>query len=220
MTTRQRIRSLALAAVGLAAYDRLVHARLMSWGATADELRASYPGDDLIPGARRHSTMAATIAAPAEGLWPWLAQMGADRAGFYSWDRLDNGGRASAERIHPEWQQLARGDRMISVADGSRWFEVALLVPERSLVPRAPMTLPAARMFDPAKVTPRAYSDSTWAFHLTPSGAASTRLVVTGIAAGRPAWLLGFANRLFWDPVHWLMQTRQFAGLARRAEAR
>jgi proline iminopeptidase len=32
--------------------------------------------------------------------------MGCDRAGFYSWDRLDNGGRPSAKRVHPEWQDL------------------------------------------------------------------------------------------------------------------
>ena len=58
--------------------------------------------------------------------------MGCNRAGWYSWDRLDNGGHASADRIHPEWQQIAEGDRLASVPDGSRWFQVALVDPERT----------------------------------------------------------------------------------------
>jgi hypothetical protein len=32
--------------------------------------------------------------------------MGTYRAGWYSWDRLDNWGRSSAECIHPEWQEI------------------------------------------------------------------------------------------------------------------
>ena len=75
--------------------------------------------------------MATTIAAPPERVWPWLVQMGCDRAGFYSFDRLDNGGRPSADRIHTEWQNLREGDRIASIPDASRWFDVALLVPER-----------------------------------------------------------------------------------------
>ena len=73
--------------------------------------------------------MATTIAARPERVWPWLVQMGCDRAGFYSFDRLDNGGRPSADRIHTQWQNLREGDRIASVPDGSRWFDVAFLAP-------------------------------------------------------------------------------------------
>ncbi|WP_217635804.1 hypothetical protein [Arthrobacter sp. ok362] len=58
--------------------------------------------------------------------------MGTDRAGCYSWDRLDNFGR-SAESIHPEWQEIAIGDRLAAKLDGSEWWEVAALEPERFL---------------------------------------------------------------------------------------
>src|ERR1035438_7827126 len=43
-----------------------------------------------------------TIEAPSDQVWPWLVQMGGDRGGWYSWDRLDNGGRPSAQEVHPE----------------------------------------------------------------------------------------------------------------------
>jgi proline iminopeptidase len=163
--------------------------------------------------------MATTIAAPPQHVWPWLLQMGCDRGGFYSFDRLDNGGRPSAERIHERWQNLREGDRIASVPDASRWFDVAVLVPEQALVLRASLTVPNARNFDPADGLPHAYSDSTWGFFLRPTADGQTRLVVTGKACGSPHALVAVANWLLWDPAHWVMQLRQFAGLRRRAES-
>jgi hypothetical protein len=58
---------------------------------------------------------------PAE-IWPWLVQMGCDRSGFYSYDRLDNGGRASAESILPEFQDTKVGDVLPSRASDVTWY--------------------------------------------------------------------------------------------------
>jgi hypothetical protein len=64
--------------------------RMLSWGATADEVAHAYPGDELIRDATGSSTMATTLPAPPERVWTWLVQMGGDRGGWYSWDWLDN----------------------------------------------------------------------------------------------------------------------------------
>src|SRR5688572_15449569 len=98
-----------LAGVGalMAGYALGVRPDLLRWGATDEEVEAPYPGADLVPGGTRSPTMAVTIDAPPSRLWPWLAQMGCDRGGWYSWDRLDNGGAPSADRIHPDWQEIA-----------------------------------------------------------------------------------------------------------------
>ncbi|HEY6029312.1 MAG TPA: hypothetical protein VIU44_02045, partial [Gaiellaceae bacterium] len=122
-----------LAGVGLAA---ALAARSMARnaGATCAERRAPLPGDEVVPDARGSSTMATTIEAPPEAVWPWLVQMGYGRAGWYSWDRLDNGGVPSADEIRPEWQEIAVGDRLPSTRDGRSWFEVVELEPERALV--------------------------------------------------------------------------------------
>ena len=95
--------------VAVGAYTLVVRPRLLRWGATDDEVRRPYPGADLIPGGTRSATNAITIDAPPAKVWPWLVQMGYGRAGWYSWHRLDNWGRASADRIHPEWQAIAVG---------------------------------------------------------------------------------------------------------------
>jgi proline iminopeptidase len=100
-------------AAGAAAvvYGVWLRPQFWRWGATDDEVTGSYPGADLVPGGERGATMAVTIEAPSDQVWPWLVQMGGDRGGWYSWDRLDNGGRPSAQEVHPEWQDLALGVR-------------------------------------------------------------------------------------------------------------
>jgi hypothetical protein len=71
------------------------------WGATPEEVALELPGDAWLAGGPRvrlRMTRAAWIEAPADHVWPWLAQMGRG-AGWYSYDRLDNGGRPSARHI-------------------------------------------------------------------------------------------------------------------------
>jgi hypothetical protein len=61
-------------------------------------------------------THAVRIAAPASAAWPWVAQIGADRAGFYSYQWLENlfgSELTNAERVHPEWEARAGDDFML-----------------------------------------------------------------------------------------------------------
>jgi len=203
-----------------AVYILGVRRRLLRSGASDEEVSRPYPGAELIPDGRRIATMAATIDAPPSKVWPWLVQMGCDRAGWYSWDRLDNGGVRSAERIHAEWQTLSVGDHLASTPSGRTWFEVAALEPERFLGLRASIDLQRGRSFDPTGRRPRFYVDSLWAFQLEELCDGRTRLVVSGYASARPQVLQTIADRLFWEPAHWIMQTRQFRNLKRRAERR
>jgi hypothetical protein len=216
---RFRQRSAVLLGGSAGAYGLVVRPRLLRWGASAEEVRAPFPGADLIPGARRGATMAVTIDAPPADVWPWLAQMGCDRAGWYSWDRLDNGGVTSAREIHPDWQQLDVGDRLASSPSGRAWFEVASVASSHFLALRAALDL-RGHPFDPSGPRPRAFSDSLWAFQLNELPGSRTRLVVSGYACSRPRALTVIADILFWEPAHWIMQKRQFANLKRRVERR
>jgi hypothetical protein len=199
-------------------YALIVRPRLLRSGATDEEVRAEYPGAELIPGGQRGATMAVTVDAPPSAVWPWLVQMGCDRAGWYSWDRLDNAGVSSAERIHREWQDVSVGDRMLSTPSGATWFEVAALEPQRFLALRAPIDLHGGRPFDTEGVRPRLYNDSVWCFQLNELPEGRTRLVVSGYSAQHPRTLLAIVDFLLWEPAHWIMQRRQFVNLKRRAE--
>ena len=207
--------------VTAAGVGALVRARreLRNLGATRAERSATLPGDEIVPGAKSPSTMAVTIDLPPSEVWPWLVQMGCDRAGFYSWDRLDNGGRPSATEIHPEWQTLAVGDRVVSTPDGRAWFDVERLEPERLLVLRASIDVRSRKPFDASGPRPRFFVDGVWAFVLDELPGGRTRLVVRSYGIARPRLLFGTANLVFWDPAHVLMQTRQLRNLKRLVES-
>ena len=199
-------------------YAVVVRPPMLRWGATDEEVRDPYPGADLVPGGRRGGTMATTIDAPPSRVWPWLVQMGCNRGGWYSWDGLDNGRVPSAERIHPEWQSIAVGDRLPSLPSGKAWFEVAAVEPERFLALRAPLDR-SGQPFDTSGPRPPHYTDSVWCFLLEDLPGDRTRLVVSGYETASSRLVQAVANFLFWEPAHWVMQTRQFTGLARRATA-
>jgi hypothetical protein len=107
--------------------------------------------------------------------------------------------------INAEWQTL---------------FEVAALDPEAFLGLRASINLGRGCPFDSAEPRPRFYLDSLWGFQLKELPEARTRLVVSGYSSAKPRLLQGIAEFLFWEPAHWIMQTRQFANLKRRTEGR
>jgi hypothetical protein len=203
----------ALAAGGFAL---LVRHRMLRWGATDEEAARAYPGDDLISEATSQTTMAVTLPAPPERVWPWLVQMGGDRGGFYSWDRLDNGGRPSAAEIVPEWQDLVVGDHVNATPDGRAHFVVAVIDAPRTLVLRSDLRLPSGTAFDPRGKYPRAYSEGIWAFHLTPLPDGRTRLVVRTRGRGRPRLPNDVFGLLFGEPAHFIMQCRQFRNLRKR----
>jgi proline iminopeptidase len=205
--------------LALAGYAFVVRLRLLHWGTTNDEVKGDYPGAELIPGGTRGATMAVTIDVPPAQVWPWLLQMGYDRGGWYSWDHLDNWGQSSVKTIHPEWQQVAVGDRLPSMPDEKAWWEVAALQPERFLGLRASVDL-LMRPFDSTVARPRFFSDSLWGFQLKELPGGRTRLVVSGYWCLQPRWLQPIMSFLFLEPSHWIMQTRQFTNLKRRAEGR
>jgi proline iminopeptidase len=211
------MRGFSTALAGSVAYVFFVRPRLLRWGATDAEVTRSYPGQEIVPGGTRSATTATTIDAPAAVVWAWLVQMGVDRGGWYSWDRLDNFGRRSSDRIHPEWQQIAVGDRFNATPSGSMWWEVAACEPERFLALRASLDL-RGRPFDPAGPKPRFFTDSTWCWLLDEQPDGRTRVVESGYWCLRPRWLQPIAGLLFIEAQHWVMQTRQFRNLRRRAE--
>ena len=214
---RPRAPLLALAAaLASALYAWWLRPRLPTWGATPEETTGAYPGDELLPDADHSTTMATTLPAPPERVWPWLVQMGVGRGGWYGWDWLDNGGEPSADRIVAEWQHLEQGQRLDSMPGGRNWMTVAALEPRRTLVLRSNYQWPSGRTFAMGSGSlPWAYTDAIWSFHLRPVAGGRTRLVARTRARGRPrpvTWLLELVD----EPLHFSMQARQFHNLRAR----
>jgi hypothetical protein len=102
-----------------------------TWGIDPLEAKKPLAGDELIPVPSAIETRSITIDAPPAAVWPWLAQMGFDRGGWYSYDQLDMRGK-SAAKILPEYQAIAVGD--IVPTSPTTGFVVRDVQPGRALV--------------------------------------------------------------------------------------
>ena len=190
-------------AAALAAYVAVVRPRHLRWGATVTEAEEYLPGDEFVPQCTESSTHAITIEAPTEAVWPWLAQIGQDKAGFYSYTWLENlvGCRMPrAERIVPEFQDLRIGDKV--------WLH-----------PKAP-PLPALLIEQGRTIVLGSNMDEpgTWAFYLKKIDAKTTRLVVRGRGAMKPGLLRWMGQYVLFEPAHFIMERKMLLSIKQHAE--
>ena len=115
-------------------YLRFLRPWQMRWGATTEEVRQPMPGDELVAKPTMNATRAITIAAEPDEIWPWLVQVGVKRAGWYSYDILDNFGRPSAREIIPAFQDVAVGDVLAMSPDGKEGSTILAMDLPRSMV--------------------------------------------------------------------------------------
>ena len=178
--------------------------RHLRWGSTSEEVTTTLPGDEFLPNAQFNATRAITVNAPPDAVWPWLVQVGSQRAGWYSNDLLDNLGRRSATTIVPAFQSLEVG----------QW------------IPMSPFGSPSERTafkvdsFQASEWLLWTKPDSTWAWKLTPHEGGGTRLVNRVHAVydwGHPlSALFGVFLMEFGD---FAMMRRMLLGIKSRAES-
>lgn len=212
--------ALALASAGAAmftAYRLVVRSYVVNWGATPEEAERPLPGDNLVPAPKVNTTHAVTINAPAAAIWPWLVQIGSGRAGWYSYDAIDNAGVESARQILPEFQNLKVGDVIPMTADGKMAMPVVMLEPERYLVMGGTMNTKTGGPADPNDPTVTGFFSGTWALVLDEVGVNTTRLIVRT----RLNWNDGLATTSFYalEPGAFLMNRKMLLGIKERVEA-
>lgn len=178
----------------------------------------SLPGDALVAEPKAQATHAIDTAATPAEIWPWLVQMGCDRGGWYSYDRLDNAGEPSKDEIVPELQTLAVGDVLPGRPGEEEGFFVQAIEPGRALVLGGTFDRDTGRASPADAPSPESYWRATWAFVLEPLDESTTRLYARARAdfAG-PG---GRWHALWVRPVHHLMQTEQLKNLKHRAEGK
>lgn len=196
------------------------------WGATDEEVNAGLPGDEILEVADLVATRAVSIQAPPEDVWPWLAQLGQGRGGFYSYDGLQSLLGLyirNAEDIVPQWQDIAVGDP-VQLAPGVELTAVVVR-PEEALVlqglpgeeddaPR-PDEPDAGRPGTPAPPMPFGF---TWAFVLRPGPRGSTRLVVRERYTYLQPWAAPLVETV--QVASFVMTERMLRGIKERAEYR
>jgi hypothetical protein len=172
----------------------------LRWGATDEEVARPMPGDELVESPSFDATRAVTVNAPPQAIWPWIVQIGFGRAGWYSYDWIDNLGRPSADQIIPELQDLEVGDR----------------------VPLSKWTFELVREIEPYRFMvwtgdTRGANDGTWVWGLYPIDDHSTRLITR--LRGRYPWTSPWIVMLLLVDIFDIVMMRKcMLGIKQRAE--
>ena len=191
----------------------LLRRRLLRWGATPVEAGAELPGDHLVPDADVVATRGITVHAAPERVWPWLAQLGQGRGGFYSYDRLENLMGCdihSSANVVEAWQQVAPGDEFRLHPDVA--LRIAQVDPPWSLVVRGGVAPDGRATLD----DPAAPYDFTWSFVTRMDGDGGTRLVVRERYGCRTWWARPMVEVV--SVASWVMTQRMLRGIRDRAQ--
>jgi hypothetical protein len=184
------------------------------WGLSPELAARPYPGDELVASPRFCWTHGVEIDAPTEEVWPWIAQLGADRGGFYSYQWLENVagcGVRNAESIHADWA-IHAGDTL-RLHPRMPPLEVAALDRGHFFVAHTP-TSPNAPL------NGKPWADATWLFLVEPLGDKRSRLV----SRYRCATSDDIATRVSFgagvmEPIGFAMDRRMLLGVKARVEA-
>jgi hypothetical protein len=108
--------------------------------ATNAERAAALPGDEFLPRADVTMDRAFSLPAPPAAVWPWLVQLGKERAGWYfprSLERAIPARRRGLRRLDPRLLELAPGDVIPDWGGRHATFHVATIDPPSALVYRS-----------------------------------------------------------------------------------
>ncbi len=190
---------LALFALAILAHIFIFRPWYLSWGATPEETQMALPGDSFIPAGADVTTRAITINAPAAKIWPWMLQIGQERAGFYSYYWLENlfgANMPTRDSSLPQTEPLQVGEMVSMMGDGP------------------PVTKAVVSLIEPEQ----ALSFQGWTLYLKPISPTTTRLIVRYpfdvSSSGMAAYYYGTFE--MW---HYIMETGMMMGLKQRAEA-
>ncbi len=171
----------------------------LRWGATDAEVKRSMPGDEIVSQPSFNATRAVTIHAPAQNIYPWIVQMGVSRAGWYSYDLLDNVGRRSAERILLEHQNIQIGDLIPISPDGKQGMWVKYFRKNKWIL-----------WWDKK-------GDTTWVWEIHPEGENQFRLI-TRVRVKYRLFSSAVLFNLLTEFFDILMMRKSMLGIKRRAE--
>jgi hypothetical protein len=231
---RAKVLVLAVATGMAIAYGLQAREQYRSWGLVRGDHDRGLPGDELVPEPDLVETRTLTIDAPRNAVWPWLAQLGYGRGGWYSFQQLERPWRPgggplgeSSEVILEAYQDLAQGDLVPTHPEGG--FIARVVEADSTLVlflddaltreqvenMAADGSAEAAQAMAEMELPPYAVS---WAFVLEPLGKERTRLTermrvhIDDISDSQRRGVPLVRMGLF------LLMRSQMLGIARRAE--
>jgi hypothetical protein len=194
-------------ALVIALYRLVAEPWMATWGATEKEQAMPLPGDELVPEPQSTVTHAITIDAPSSAVWPWLLQLGQERGGFYSYQRLENLIGCEIHNLYeidPDLQITEIGERVsLGATDNYPHYIVNAIEPGRSLV----------LLGEDSDLR------TTWQYVLEPAGADRTRLLIRSRFERSPGFGPWLVYGVLMPPAHFIMERKMMRTIKRLAES-
>ena len=184
------------------------------WGTRGTEATDPLPGDELVPDPKWSYTLGVDVSAPPDAVWPWIAQIGQGRGGFYTYQTLENmfGCKIrNTTEILPEHQHPEVGDG-IHLHPTAPPLRIELVDPPTAL----------ALYGSPADVgTEGSWGVSTWQFVVDPHLDRGSRLLTRGRYDYGPDWRSRLAfGRFPIEVITFVMSRKMMLEIKRLAETR
>ena len=181
----------------------------LRWGTVGTEPGDPLPGDALVPQPKWSYTLGIAIDAPPEAVWPWIAQIGQGRGGFYTYQTLENiaGCRiTNTTEILPDHQHPAVGEGIFLYQDAP---------PLRIEIVDRPNAL--VLFGSPADIG--AEGVSTWQFVVNSGPDGGSRLLTRGRYDYAPDWKSRLAfGRFPLEAITFVMGRKMMLEIKRLAE--
>lgn len=186
--------------------------RRLRWGTMGTEAIDALPGDELVPEPQWFYTLGMSIDAPPEDVWPWIAQIGQGRGGFYTYQTLENlvgCNIANTTEILPEYQHPTVGDDILLHPTASK-MRIEIVDPPHALV----------LLGSPADMgVEESWGRSTWQFVITLDPDGGSRLLTRGRYDSSPDWRSRLAfGRFPLEAISFVMSRKMMLEIKRLAE--
>ena len=189
------------------------------WGLSKEESLRDLPGDNLVKTPKTVFSHGIKIYAPAEYVWPWVAQMGKDRGGFYSYEALENItglGIYNSDTILEEFQNPKVGDIIPFGPDNG--YPLAIVERGRAMVIENCDDLDKKTSYDPEKARPKNFLHLSWLWYIESMDGELTRFISRNRVNYNPTLKNRFIFKLLAEPVVFAMDRKMCLGIKKRAE--
>jgi hypothetical protein len=190
----------------------LIWRKRLRWGTVGTEATDPLPGDEFVPEPKWSYTLGVAVDASPEAVWPWIAQIGQGRGGFYTYQTLENmvGCRiTNATEILPDLQHPEVGGD-IYLHPTAPPLRIEIVDPPNALV-----------LFgSPADTgAGEGWGMSTWQFVVNPGPDGGSRLLTRGRYDHTPDWKSRLAFQSFpLEVISFVMSRKMMLEIKRLAE--
>ncbi|NHF59689.1 hypothetical protein FK220_010075 [Flavobacteriaceae bacterium TP-CH-4] len=189
------------------------------WGLNKAEVARPFPGDELVSAPKTKFTHAVKINAPANYVWPWIAQIGQGKGGFYSYEALENliGLQIyNSDVVLPEFQNPSIDDS-VAFAPGDR-TPIVICEPGRAMAIENSLDMDSNQKYDPKGPAPKNYLHLTWLWFVEAIDENHSRFT----SRNRVDYAPNFKNKLMFgpltEPIVFAMDRKMCLGIKKRAE--